>query len=240
MLKKIGFFLTLSLLSFGVVLAATHQRRTIFLWDLDDVVFEPNGKRKAFWNFPDKKKAFKKAKLRSKLMWYAVKSPFKSIPSEKIISLGKRHNSPKFTELTVQVSAAKKPIEETLNVINELTQNGYTHHIGSNIGQTAFNAITDANLYPQFQRVFQNFELDKSQVVTNNNGKFVKKPHIEFFEQYLEKNKINLQKTRIIFIDNKKRNVIAAWKSGLEGILFKNATQLRRDLAQIGITINNN
>lgn len=104
------------------------------------------------------------------------------------------------------------------------------------MGITTFKTITDPEKYPQFAPIFENFDLDKSQVVTRATDQF-KKPKPSFFELYLEKNKLDPKTTRIIFIDDHRKNVKAAESVGLEGVRFKNAKQLRRDLADMGIEI---
>jgi FMN phosphatase YigB (HAD superfamily) len=127
-------------------------------------------------------------------------------------------------------------MEKTVDILKELKEKGYTHHVGSNMGVTTFNTITDPQKYPQFAHIFKNFDLDKSQVISHDTDQF-KKPHPHYFELYLKKNNLDPKTTRIIFIDDRRKNIKAANALGLEGVRFKNATQLRKDLADKGIDI---
>ena len=232
MLKRIGF-LALSFFSLSTV-QAEKPKNVIFLWDLHHVILKPHGRLKALRRYPHKREALRMAKLRGKLLKYAFLSPFKELSSEKILELGQQYDNPYFKEMIIVAAAAQKPMEETIAIIKELADNpSYTHHVGSNMGQTVFKTITDPKQYPQFQRLFQYFDLQRSHVSSSS----VRKPDPRFFEEYLDKNKIDLEKTRVIFIDDKNKNIQAARKVGLEVVRFKNAQQLRHDLSRMGIHI---
>lgn len=234
MFKNLSIALTLSLIS--PLLADTPQKNVIFLWDLHHVLLKPSKRIQALRNYPHKKEAFRNANLRRTFLKYALISRFKEIPAEQFLELGDRHHNPYFKEMILVASLAQKPMETTIAILQELKKNGYTNHVGSNMGITTFNTITDPTKYPQFATLFENFDLDKSQVVTRAITP-IKKPDIAFFEQYLKKNNLDLRTTRIIFIDDRIKNVNAANAVGLEGIRFKNAAQLRKDLADKGIDI---
>ena len=235
MAKRISLLLALSL---SALCTATppEKKDVIFLWDLHHVLLKPKGKIKALRNYPHKKKALKNANLRRKFLKYSLVSRFKEVSSEKLLGLGDRYNNPYFKEMILVASLAQEPMERTVAILNELTDKGYTHHVGSNMGITTFKTITDPQKYPEFAPIFKNFDLNKSQVVTLETDIF-KKPNIKFFERYVEKNNLDPHSTRIIFIDDKKRNVKAAQRAGLEAIRFKNAKKLRKDLAEMGIDI---
>ena len=235
MIKRLSILLALSISSLSGAVEP-DKRPVIFLWDLHHVLLKPKGKVKALRNYPHKKKAFRNTNLRRKFFKYSFVSRFKEVSSEKFLALGDRYNNPYFKEMILIASAAQEPMEQTVAILEELKANGYTHHVGSNMGITTFNTITDAQKYPQFAHIFKNFDLSKSQVVTRGTDKF-KKPKPTFFELYLEKNNLDPKTTRIIFIDDRRKNVKAAQSLGLEALRFKNAKQLRRDLADMGIDI---
>lgn len=238
MFKKIRInLLLISLLQLSSIWASAHQEKKeniVFVWDLHGVVLKPRSKVRAFRKYPNKKKALRQTKLRHKFLKCIVKAKFKGISSEELFELGNRYENPHFNEMILHADVAQKPMDDTIAIIQELAQNGYTHHVGSNIGNTTFKAMTNAKQYPQFQHVFEHFDLEKSQVVDNVK---TQKPSPQFFINYLKKNKIDPAKTRVVFIDNDKKNVKAAVSVGLEGIHFKNAIQLRQELALIGIQI---
>ena len=235
MIKKLYILLALSLSTLSIAITP-EKKDVIFLWDLHHVLLKPKGKIRALKNYPHKKDALRNANLRRKFLKYSLISRFKEVSSEKFLELGDRYNNPYFKEMILVASLAQEPMEKTVDILRELKENGYTHHVGSNMGITTFNTITDAQKYPQFAHIFKNFDLDKSQVVTRETDQF-KKPNPKYFEQYLEKNKLDPNTTRIIFIDDRRKNIKAANSVGLEGVRFKNAAQLRRDLADIGIDI---
>ncbi len=233
MLKRI-VFLTISFFTVYTVQAAKPER-VIFLWDLHHVILKPHGRLKALKQFPHKKEALRMAKLRNKFLKYAFLSRFREVSSEKILELGQRYDNPYFIDMIITAAAAQKPMEETVAIIKELAENPlYTHHVGSNIGRTVFQTLSDPKQYPQYEEIFMHFDLPRSHVSDST----IRKPDPRFFKEYLDKNKIDLEKTRVIFIDDKRRNIRAAKQIGLEAIRFKNAKQLRQDLSKMGIRIN--
>lgn len=236
MIKRIFVLLALSLSTISVASTTSSKKDVIFLWDLHHVLLKPKGRIRALKHYPHKKKALNNTNLRRKFLKYSLVSRFKDISSEKFLELGDLYNNPYFKEMILTASLAQEPMEKTVDILEELKRNGYTHHVGSNMGITTFNTIINAQKYPQFSPLFSNFDLNKSHVVTRKTD-IVKKPNPQFFEDYLEKNKLNPKTTRIIFIDDRRKNVKAANSVGLEGIRFKNAAKLRHDLANRGIDI---
>jgi FMN phosphatase YigB (HAD superfamily) len=209
----------------------------IFLWDLHYVIFKPHKAFRAVMQYPHKAEAFKNRKLQAKVLKLLLKGMFKESASDQFIHLAEQYNNPHLKELIIKASNSQKPIRDTVAIIQELAQNGYTHHVGSNIGSTAFQALTDPQQFPQFTHIFKYFDLKKSHVVSYNDGNIIKKPHPDFFRQYLVKNNIDVAKTRIIFIDDKKENIAIAQSLGFDTVHFRNPSQLRKDLAIMGINI---
>lgn len=214
-----------------------HRPADIILWDLHDVVLKRHGTFKTIMRYPHKAKALQKGALRGGMVKLLVKNMFKEGSSEEYIHLARKHNNPYMEELIIQATNAQRPISGTAAIIQELSDNGYEQHVGSNIGRTTFDAIINPEKHPDCAWVFRHFDINKSHVVDFNNGAIVKKPNPEFFQKYLDKNKINLKKTRVIFIDDKKKNIETARSLGFHAIQFKNPDQLRQDLAQSGVTI---
>lgn len=236
MIKRLSSVLLALSLSATTLAIIPEKNRTVFLWDLHHVLLKPKGRVQAFRQYPHKKEALQNANLRRKFFKYILISPFKEVTSEKFFELADRYDNPYFKELILKVTTAQEPMEKTVEVLQELKEKGYTHHVGSNMDFTTFKIITDPQKYPQFAHVFKHFDLAHSQVITREMG--VKKPNPAFFKRYLTKNNLDPQTTRIIFIDDLTKNVRTANALGLEGVRFKNATQLRRDLAKMGIDVN--
>ncbi len=126
-----------------------------------------------------------------------------------------------------------KPKQDVAQIIKKLKDLGYTHHLGSNMKYKTYTLVTDPIKRPQFADIFAQFDLSKSQVKSCG----LAKPSAAFFLEYLRKNDLDLSQTKIIFIDDKVKNVDAAKKLGFDTIQFKNAKQLVEDLAAKGISI---
>lgn len=235
MIKRIALLLALSISA--VSIASTPEKKdVIFLWDLHHVLLKPKGRIQALRHYPHKKKALKNTNLRRKFLKYSLVSRFKEVSSEKFLELGDRYQNPYFKEMILTASLAQRPMEKTVEILEELKDAGYTHHVGSNMGITTFKTITDPEKYPEFAHIFKNFDLGKSQVITLETDVF-KKPNVKFFERYLQKNNLDPSRTRIIFIDDRRKNVKGAREAGLETVRFKNSKKLRKDLADMGIDI---
>ncbi len=226
-----------------IIIAATASssiicsENTIFLWDLHYVLFKPHKTLRTILLYPHKARAFKNRKLQNKIWKLLLKGMFKESASDHFIHLAEYYNNPYLKELIIKASSAQAPMTDTVAIIEELAHNGYTHHVGSNIGLTVFKALTDPEQCPQFVHIFKHFDLDKSHVVSYNQGNIIKKPDPAFFNHYLFKNNIDLTKTRVIFIDDKKTNIAIAQSLGFHTILFRNAAQLRKSLIAMGIKI---
>lgn len=212
-------------------------KKVIFLWDLHHVVLKPDKPFRTAMSYRHKTKALFGHKTGGKVLKLLIKGVFKEPSSDKFVYLAEKYNNPHLKKMVLLASNAQKPMDDTVTIIQELAQKGYTHHVGSNIGNSSFIAITDAKQFPQFSPIFKHFDLAQSHVVAHTDGHVIKKPDLEFFRQYLAKNKIDLTTTTVIFIDDKKENIQAAQKLGLTGVQFKDATQLRSDLFALGIDI---
>lgn len=206
----------------------------IFLWDLHDVILT-----KSLWNwlmiclrYKRKKELIsnldkKSIKIAGTFLLKQLKLTKQQMGSEELIAAARNANNQALVDLTVKTCSSYTPIEKTVQIINELTTLGFTHHLGSNIGQTVFD-----NCVEKFPSIFNVF---KSATITfeSQHATIIKKPQPEFF--YAHINKHNLRPEQIIFIDDKLINVIAAQSIGMHAIHFKNAQQLRTQLTQWNI-----
>jgi FMN phosphatase YigB (HAD superfamily) len=205
----------------------------IFLWDLHDVILE-----KSMWNWFVTCANFKrKEELVSRLDKKTLKIMFiflceklkltkKQMVSEELIKAAQESNNDALIDLIMQVCTSYSPIKKTVSIMEELTQLGYTHHLGSNIGKTVFDDC--ATKFPTIFNVFKEVTIP-----FEHSKKIVKKPHPQFFYAHIEKH--TLQPDQIIFIDDKLTNVQAAQSVGMHAIHFKNARQLRKELVKHNI-----
>jgi FMN phosphatase YigB (HAD superfamily) len=205
----------------------------IFLWDLHDVILE-----KSLWNWFISCIRFKrKRELIGKLDSKTIKIVFiflceklkltkKQMVSEELIKTAQDANNDALIELIMNVCTSYSPIKKTVAIMQDLTQLGYTHHLGSNIGKTVFDDCTQ-----QFPAIFNLFK--EATIPFESAKKMIKKPHPEFFYAHAQKN--NAQPEQFIFIDDKLVNVQAAREVGMHAIHFKNARQLRKELIRNNI-----
>lgn len=207
----------------------------IFLWDLHDVILQ-----KSLWSwfmicmrFKRKKELIIKLNKKTiKIMFIflleRLKLTKKQMVSEELIKAAQQAGNDALIELTIQACSSYAPIHKTVAIMKELSQLGYTHHLGSNIGQTVFDDCMEkfASIFSMFKEVTIPFE-------TSLSGKIIKKPHPEFFNTHIEKH--HLKAEQFIFIDDKIANVHAARSVGMHAIHFKNARDLRKQLVKNGI-----
>ena len=207
---------------------------TIILWDIHDVILKKNHSKMIRELFYAKKwPLFKKTSRKLLYDLYRL-SREKEKTGEAFLEIALQHDNMALVDLIKQVANQQKPIDDTVAIIKELKQNGYVNHIGSNIGPIIFD-----DLKQKLPDVFKSnlFDFDKSQLASYKKGKVLCKPDTTFFIQYLQKNNLDPNKTKIIFIDDKIENVEAAQQVGIIGIHFKNPNQLRVDLINHGIHI---
>lgn len=206
----------------------------IFLWDLHDVILE-----KSIWSWFMVCMRFKRKKeLVSKLDKKTLKIAFtfllerlkltkKQMVSEELIKAAQEANNHALVELTMQACSSYSPIKKTVLLMQELSNLGYTHHLGSNIGKTVFDDCSE-----KFSAIFNLFEGVTIPFETEN-AKIIKKPHPQFFHTHTAN--YNVQPDQMIFIDDKLANIQAAQSVGMHAIHFKNAKDLRNQLIKHGI-----
>lgn len=147
----------------------------------------------------------------------------KQLVSEELIKAANQADNHALIELTIKACSSYAPIKKTVAIMHELSQIGYKHHLGSNIGKTVFDDCME-----KFSTIFNLFEQVTIPFISPESGRIIKKPNPEFFYTHIKKN--TMQPHHIIFIDDKLANVQAAQSVGMHGIHFKNAHDLRKQL----------
>jgi FMN phosphatase YigB (HAD superfamily) len=209
----------------------------IFLWDLHDVILE-----KSLWSwimnclrFNRKAEIIRKLdkntiKILCTFLLERLRITKKQLVSEELIKAAAQAHNDALIELTIKACSAYAPIKKTVIIMDELSQRGYKHHLGSNIGQTVFDDCLE-----KFSRIFNLFEEVTIPFVSSQTNSIIKKPNPEFFYAHLKKH--NLQAHQVIFIDDKLANIHAAQSVGMHGIHFKNAQDLRKQLISHNILL---
>lgn len=215
----------------------------VFLWDLHGVILKQP--RKLVLNYllfdPVVRKAMREIDWRTfkKLMKLVKKSMRVEGLGELYIHLARKHKKPMLEAFIHKLINTQRIIDGTFAIIKELSSLDYRHFVGSNIGKNSFAELTNKEKNPRFSELFSHFVLDKSHVVTYypQQNELIKKPEIAYFTRFIQKNQIDLSKTKVIFIDNKLVNVQAAQAAGLIGVHFTSPKQLRRQLQALGIKL---
>ncbi len=218
------------------MLTSTHPHEVIFLWDLHGVVFEKHiwGFLRVGWDHDRKLQTIfnlnlKILKIIFKYFLEKLHLSPDAMTSKELVAAAKKANNQGLIDLAIKIGCAYHPINKTVAIINELTNLGYTHHIGSNIGSTVYKAFKQ--LHPAIFSLF-----DAEHIVHYiEDQPIIKKPQQTYFATYLEKH--NFKPEQVVFIDNKYANVKAARSLGITAIHFKNPTQLRTALQKLGFAL---
>lgn len=115
-------------------------------------------------------------------------------------------------------------------LLQELKSLGYTLRVATNGSTWELNGIRQ-----KMPQIFKHFEKDAQTV--DNTPVTPKKPDVAYFTDYLKKFDIG---KKVIFIDDKQENVDASIKTGMIGIVFTGAQNLREDLIKLGIPLKPN
>ena len=117
-----------------------------------------------------------------------------------------------------------KPIEETVEILMSLKENGYKIYYLSNFHELAFGEVTNKNKF---------FELFDGGVVSY--AEKLIKPEEEIYKLILERYKLNPNES--IFVDDMEANVEGANKVGIKTILFKGPKELKEELNNLKVKI---
>lgn len=126
-------------------------------------------------------------------------------------------------ELLLAVANAQRPIQPMFDLVHELKSRGYTLHILSNIGELMY-----FQLYPRFSNLFDQFDKVK---IANPGENYISKPNPQMYELYFKQ--CNPDNKRVIFIDDKPKNLRAAHKAGMVCVHFSCTRTFIRKLSKI-------
>lgn len=212
----------------GFDASQAQGKQTCFAWDLNDVVFEKQvtpsklikhihrkqGLLKApkiawkFFKLWKKKKKLKKQGNPEGLSWDAVFTRY-SDKDPKLIDF--------LRNFVMQINVLDTPM---VKLMRQLSNNGHTHGVLSNMGQNMLNVQiahlktlepTDHGLKIFFLDFLQ---YDQHNVIASPENNWLTKPNPKMYQLFLEKNKERGEMT--IFIDDKLENVQAALNNGFD------------------------
>ena len=208
------------------MLAAQNPQKTAFVFDLHGVVFrfDPILALKDALQTAHKKKLFL-AVINPFLIWDVLKLLHSSaVVEEAILKIGIKYpHLVDLVPLALQMANEQVPITPTIELIQQLKRNGFQLFVFSNIGEHSAQILKTK--YPEI------FDLFDGVLVTTAKDNYVMKPSEEAFTKFL--NQFAVDKSKIIFIDDKQSNIHVARKLGIAAIQFFNPHQCRQLLQKI-------
>lgn len=133
-----------------------------------------------------------------------------------------------FEEEYISLSTSHKIIPMSLDIVKELKSKGYNLYIFSNMGIKSMHAMSKK--YPELFNLFNGYYCPCQE---NN---YNSKPRPEFYTQFKDYLKENGESDKkIIFIDDRNRNIEAAEKAGFTGILCDSIKNVYKKLQKLGI-----
>lgn len=203
----------------------THPtpENTIIAFDIDDVILKRHIGKVIKYAFKSKGKL---SALFNKKLKRDIKKLYKQGgDTQDFVELFKNHGYESLAYMVEKIAYAKKPIKETVAIIQELKDKGYTLTIASNMSESNFNYFI--RKYPDLFGVFESVK-----IITREHRRR-KKPNIEYFEDYQQT--CNHNNKQVIFIDDRKENICAARKLGIIGLHFTRARKLRAQLKKLKV-----
>lgn len=196
---------------------------SVFVFDLHGVIFKlsPIQVIKEFIKAPNKIELISTI-FYPKLFLKALYAFYKGeVAEEVVLNLAKKHPELKNVSIVLlNALNAQEPIVQTLDIIKDLKSKNYKLFIFSNIGERSINILKN-----KFPDVFACFDGVSS---TNSQDGYIKKPDIRAFNKHL--NQFQHEKSNVIFIDDKMKNVLVAQSLGIPSILFTSPYELRKTL----------
>lgn len=222
------------------------DKEVVFLWDIHEVLLHKIQKWWAlkhiglpiYW--PSTIFRFIKSgiKLTSRQRAMLKKAMREEGSTADLIDIACKEGNTTLAKLIIEIANYVKPVKGMEQLVRTLKNNGYRHFIGSNISSQAFDKLKcdHKKLFALFTGIPQVCRVDKRHA----DGRIIAKPDGAFYEEFLKANHIDLNTTRVIFIDDKPANIAGARRAGLEAIEFKNVKQLTAALVQKGIRLRPN
>lgn len=128
----------------------------------------------------------------------------------------------------IMLTNTQRPIDAVVDVLHSLKERGYKLFVLSNIGRETYEQLS--TLFPEIHCYF-----DGAFTATAEN-KYVHKPHLDFYEQFKQylQNQGHGDK-QILFIDDLKKNIVAAAKCNIGGVHYRSSGRLRSQLKKLEI-----
>ena len=225
------------LLTFGVFWINALEK-PVFLWDVDDVLMQRTHTLHAIYSYPHKWQALRKTSGAFwKDFWNTIYPEWRCCglgraSGQRLYNRALAHGNEQLADWVVRVADAKKPIVESVAILQDLWNQGHRkHYIGSNMGHTFFYKLLERDDCSFFKKYFDLTAPQLATVEGTARGEY--KPDPRYFEAFLRNNNLNAE--QVLFIDDRIKNVESAAKLGMRVIHFTSSVQLRETLKQAGL-----
>lgn len=134
----------------------------------------------------------------------------------------------RFREDFIKLTNHQRPVRSVMELIQSLKQQGYSLYILSNIGKETFGGLCE--LYPELNDYF-----DGAFTALSENN-YMQKPYHEFYRGFqtfvCQEGHADKQ---ILFVDDLKKNLIAAAQCNIAGVHFTSPKNLLRTFKKLEI-----
>lgn len=199
---------------------------TVFAIDLHGVLFKHDRRKMLFSILGTHNKYNLLRAVLSISLWKDVikLSKKQATAEEYLVGLADHHPRLKpFVPLFVQTANLQIVQHDVLNLLQQWRAMNYKLYIFSNIGGIIFDDLK--NRHPFLLELFDNY------TVSSKESDYTRKPSKEAFQRFIDQN--DLSNKKIIFVDDKPRNINAALQYGICGILFSNASSLKQEVKKL-------
>jgi len=163
------------------------------------------------------------------LIWDVLKLLYRRpIPESFFMHLAHTYKDiDKALPLLIRIANCQKRNEPMIAMAKELKQKGYALGIISNIGEHIFD-----DLAPEHTDLFDLFD---TVTVASAESNYASKPNPTIYKLFLQN--ITDDTKKMVFIDDKQKNICGALTFNIIGIRFRSYDQCKKQLAQLGIDI---
>jgi len=196
---------------------------TVIVFDLHGVLFKHDYKKMAISILKHPQKLKLLLAVLSPSLWIDTIKLLKkgAIAEEFLVGLADNHHRLKpFVPFLIRVSNMQIPQKPVLELCKKLKNQGYKLYILSNIGSIIFQDFKKR--FPEIIKLFHGI------TIPSRETGYIHKPDPLAFSQFTDKN--DLQSKKIIFIDDKRKNVKKALELEIWAILFKSTENLETEL----------
>ena len=128
----------------------------------------------------------------------------------------------------IKLTNHQRPVRPVMELIQELKEQGYSLFVLSNIGKETYGGLCE--LYPELNDYFEGAFTSLAE------KDYLQKPYLEFYREFQSfVGKEGHEGKQILFIDDLKKNLIAAAQCDIAGVHFTSAKNLVRVFKKLEI-----